>query len=192
MGSCRSYLTGKTVSLSTLLSAVKHCRVSLVGSLSNPTMHWCWLQAAGVPPNHFLCMIATLLPKFCFQQSIKKRSAEPCRGKFEVGIGQCVRPHHGLQSYDPEVTVALEIHTQSHWGRSHVMQNYTGKTFGPESHIAVAGFMIHQSHSGRSIDSKVTVALEIYTQSHRGRSHDPESQKSWRLTVAGAVAQSHS
>ena len=77
--------------------------------------------------------------RLCFQQSIKKRSAEPCRGKFELGIGQGVRPHHGLQSYDPEVTVA--------------------------------GVMI---------------------QSHRGRSHDPESQKSWRLTVAGAVAQSHS
>ena len=69
------------------------------------------------------------------------------------------------------------------------MQNYTGKSFGPESH-AVAGVLIHQSHSGRSIDPKVTVALEIHTQSHWGRSHDPESpgQESWpRVTEVMAT-----
>ena len=53
------------------------------------------------------------------------------------------------------------------------MQHYTGKSFGPESH-AVAALMIHQSHSGRSIDPEVTVALEIHTQSHWGR-YDPVS-----------------
>ena len=86
---------------------------------------------------------------------------------MNLGLGSVYDHCMVLQSYDPEVTVALEIHTQSHQGRSHVVQNYTGKTFGPESH-AVAGFMIHQSHSGRSIDPKVTVALEIHTQSHQG------------------------
>ena len=68
-------------------------------------------------------------------------------------------------------------------GASHGVQHYTGTSFGPESH-AVAALMIHQSHSGRSIDPEVTVALEIHTQSHWGRSHDPVSQES-------CMAQSH-
>ena len=48
---------------------------------------------------------------------------------FELGIGQCVLSQHGLQSYDPEVTVALEIHTQSHWGRSHGVQKLHWQDF---------------------------------------------------------------
>ena len=135
MGSCRSYLTGKTVSLSTLLECCQALSSWFGGQSQQPNHALVLVTGCWSPTKSLLMHNCHFTPRLRFQQNIKKRSAEPCRGKFELGIGQCVRPHHGLQSYDPEVTVALEIHTQSHWGRSHVMQNYTGKTFGPESHM---------------------------------------------------------
>ena len=71
------------------------------------------------------------------------------------------------------------------------MQHYIGTSFGPESH-AVAALMIHQSHSGTGDSYPESLESDDPVSPGAGIMHGPKSQKSWRLTVAGAVAQSHS